>query len=168
MASFSKSKNRPDGLSYWCIPCMRVSNQKSYQKNKSKYQKRSLVWREENKAEIKAKKVKDRQESPEKRMLYSAKHRALQKGWEFDLQLGDIIIPEFCPVLGIKLEFYHNSQHRTSPSLDRIDSSKGYTKDNIQVISWLANTMKTNASPAELVSFAHWALSTFEDTRQVA
>lgn len=44
------------------------------------------------------------------------------------------------------------------PSIDRIDSTKGYTKDNIQVISSKANTMKSNASVEELRMFAYWVL----------
>jgi hypothetical protein len=38
----------------------------------------------------------------------------------------------------------------TSPSIDRVDSSKGYTKDNIQVISHRANNLKNNATLEEL------------------
>ncbi len=34
----------------------------------------------------------------------------------------------------------------TYPTLDRIDSSKGYTKDNVCLCTWYVNTMKNNAS----------------------
>ncbi len=37
-----------------------------------------------------------------------------------------------------------------SPSLDRIDSTKGYTKGNIWVISNRANTLKNDATLSEL------------------
>lgn len=45
-----------------------------------------------------------------------------------------------------------------SPSLDRIDNTKGYTPDNIWVISQRANAMKSAASDEELVRFAEWFL----------
>jgi hypothetical protein len=39
-----------------------------------------------------------------------------------------------------------------SPSLDRIDTSKGYVKGNVWVISWRANKLKSDATLAELES----------------
>ena len=47
-------------------------------------------------------------------------------------------------------------RRKYSPSLDRIDPNKGYVKGNVQVISRLANIMKSNASPEELRAFANW------------
>jgi hypothetical protein len=49
-----------------------------------------------------------------------------------------------------------------SPSLDRIDNNKGYIKGNVEVISWKANIMKSNASPEELVEFAKAILEKFQ------
>ena len=46
---------------------------------------------------------------------------------------------------GIKGGPTHNS-----PSVDRIDPKKGYTPDNIRVISWRANSLKSDASLKEL------------------
>jgi hypothetical protein len=48
-----------------------------------------------------------------------------------------------------------------SPSIDRKDNTKGYTKDNVWVISQLANQMKSNATPEQLRAFARWILSEY-------
>jgi hypothetical protein len=86
-----------------------------------------------------------------KQQLYrSAKKRALQKGLEFNIELRDIHIPKKCPILKVPLI----CSTRYSPSIDRIYPDKGYIKDNIAVISTLANSMKANATPRELLIFA--------------
>jgi hypothetical protein len=86
-------------------------------------------------------------------LLGLAKQRAKRTGLPFDLYLEDITIPEFCPVLKVKLE----SKTRFAPSLDKIVPSKGYVKGNVWVISKLANQMKSDASILELRRFAEWA-----------
>jgi hypothetical protein len=78
-----------------------------------------------------------------------AKYRAKQRGLEFTIEQKDIIIPDKCPLLGI--DIIPKSKDRIhSPSLDRKDSKKGYTPDNIWVVSSRANTLKNDASLQEL------------------
>ena len=84
----------------------------------------------------------------EYRMLTHAKHRAKKNNIPFDLNLEDIIIPEYCPLLGIKLEFGGKD---AAPSLDRLLPHLGYVRGNILVISKRANTIKNNASIDELM-----------------
>ena len=79
-----------------------------------------------------------------------AKKRALKKGLEFNIELKDIHIPKRCPILKVPLI----CSTRYSPSIDRIYPDKGYIKGNIAVISTLANSMKANATPKELLIFA--------------
>lgn len=89
-----------------------------------------------------AKRTKERRKTnPELQLLYSAKQRAKESGWDFDLTADDIEIPSICPVLGTPM---------VSPSIDRIDSTKGYVKGNICVISWRANKLKQDATLEEL------------------
>lgn len=90
---------------------------------------------------------KTRQHNRVSRLLAAAKERAKQKGLEFDITHSDIIIPDYCPVLGIKLE---RGNGRTRPELDRRDNSRGYVKGNVFVISGRANRIKADASVEEL------------------
>lgn len=91
--------------------------------------------------------------NPEKELLKLAKHRAKSKGLPFNLEVQDILIPEFCPISGVKLESgVGKGRHRgdSIPSLDRFIPEKGYVKGNVWVISWRANHLKNNATLEEL------------------
>lgn len=88
----------------------------------------------------KARAAKDR--NPTITMLHQAKTSAKKKRLDFDLEKSDIVIPDSCPVLGIPLFFTHGKRTDNTPSVDRIDNSKGYIKGNIAVISWKANQLK--------------------------
>lgn len=101
--------------------------------------------------------------SPEWKMHQRAKQRAKLYGREFSLEFSDIVIPERCPILEIPLDVYkgRSGGNPNSPSLDRIDSTKGYSKENVQVISHRANMMKTDATKEELLKFADWVIKNF-------
>jgi len=86
----------------------------------------------------------------ETRLLNYARRNARRRGEECTLELKDIVIPEYCPVLGIKLKPGGDTHQDCSPSVDRIDSTKGYTKDNIWIISARANRIKNNATIEEI------------------
>lgn len=157
-SEFTKDSRRKDKLNQRCKICCKTDRDTYYLKNRDKIKIKHDTWRQENIEYIKSKKKQKRIEDPRYSMFYAAKHRAKKNNLEFNISVDDIIIPEYCPVLKIKLEMFCNSQSRTSPSLDRIDSSKGYILGNIQVISWLANTMKSNATYQELSDFAEWVI----------
>lgn len=93
---------------------------------------------------------KRKQFNLESQMLSSAKSRAKKKNIPFNLDITDIQIPKYCPILGIELKRNNNIENRDcSPSLDRIIPEKGYTKGNVWVISQKANFMKGNGNPTE-------------------
>ena len=84
------------------------------------------------------------------KMLARAKSRAKKNNLPFNLELDDIIIPDTCPLLGIKIESNNFRNSPNNPSLDKIIPSKGYIKGNIWVISNRANTLKNDATIQEL------------------
>jgi hypothetical protein len=85
------------------------------------------------------------------KMVYRIKHRAKKLGIEFDIEPGDLEVPEVCPVLGIPIMFNRGKGYSpTSPSVDRINPNKGYIKSNVRVISARANLLKSNATVEEL------------------
>ena len=86
----------------------------------------------------------------EYKMLARAKSRAKKNNLAFNIELDDIVIPERCPLLGIKIESTEVRNSPNNPSLDKIIPEKGYTKDNVWVISNRANTLKNDATLTEL------------------
>lgn len=115
-----------------------------------------------------ATKEENRVHYKEKRHWYlhrDAKKRAKEMGREFSISLEDIVIPSKCKVFGTPFDivgFKNGVKNRDfSPSIDRIDNSKGYIKGNIQVISLLANKMKSSATVDQLIKFAEWVLKTY-------
>lgn len=90
-------------------------------------------------------------------MWNAAKSRARNKSIEFSILESDIVIPNFCPILGLKLEIADYRNEDNSPSLDRINPKLGYIKSNIQVISHKANRMKNDATFKELeLLYLYW------------
>lgn len=129
---------RSNGTKRSCRECERTYSKKNYPKNKENTKK----WYKEN---------------PEKRLFFSAKKRAENSDLDFNIELCDIIIPEFCPVLGIKLDKhreYNIKDH--SPSLDRINPKMGYVKGNVCVVSWRANWLKNNGTKEEFEAIVNY------------
>lgn len=86
--------------------------------------------------------------NPQKYLRWAAKNRARKDGIEFNIEPEDILIPEYCPILGVKLNDVRQTHKKRecSPSIDRIDNTKGYIKGNIAVISFKANRCKADMS----------------------
>lgn len=87
------------------------------------------------------------------------KSSAKKRGIDFDLSVKDldeIGFPITCPILGIPLKWNRGMPKEDSYSFDRIDSSLGYTRDNLQILSFKANRAKNNLSADELIKFSQF------------
>jgi hypothetical protein len=107
------------------------------------------AWASGHRAEINAQNARNKTTQ----ILSRLKFRAKAQGIAFDLDRSDIIIPDVCPVLGIKLTWNQGrGYHPDSPSVDKIDPSRGYVKGNVRVISARANLLKNDATVEELTA----------------
>jgi len=94
-------------------------------------------------------------------LLQVAKQRAKKRGTVFNITRADILTKwprdGCCPVLGIKLEHGRRGGPKdNSPSIDEIRHGAGYTPDNVAIISFRANRIKTNATSDEIAAVAQW------------
>ena len=93
-------------------------------------------------------------------MRGSAKKRATALGVPYDLdsQYLESIMPDKCPILDIEIKYGGGEKTKQSASLDRVVPKRGYTKGNVMVVSQLANLMKNEATPEEMLTFAKWVV----------
>lgn len=149
-SEFHRHAGSRDGLQYSCKVCQLQNNREYYKSNPDKR------WYRQHPEDSSARGRKYKENNWEKMMWVTAKHNARKMGREFEIDVSDIIIPEYCPLLNIKLtRILDSGRSPSNPSIDRIDNSKGYLKDNIMVISDKANRIKMNLSIEELKLLAN-------------
>lgn len=104
------------------------------------------------------------------RMLYDAKRRAKRYGYAFTLTrawLEEKLAPMRCSVTGaalsVKSDDCATRYHPWSPSLDRVDSTKGYTPDNTRVVCTAYNVAKNEWSDADVLHMARSLVTKMEN-----
>lgn len=125
---YHKNTKQLSGYSCYCKKCTKKRNNLKYSKSSEDHD-----WKL-------------------RQTLKASKERAARKCLEHTLTLEELInlYPKDskCPIFGTELQWGFPKD--SSPSLDRIDSKKGYTYDNCQVISNKANRLKSDATAEEL------------------
>lgn len=119
-------------------------------------------WRLENPEKYKEQKRRERESKKSSKteeelriikLVESARTRSRKKGIPFNVRYDDIPTPKHCPYLGVELS-YDGVMSNNMVSLDRIIPELGYVAGNIQIISLLANQMKSSATIGELLRFS--------------
>lgn len=148
--------NSKGGRNHACKDCIKKKNVESYNSS------------EEIRSMRKARVEKYKQEDPDyflknkqrcekfyastvgraKTLFKSAQRRSVNYNKKVDFDYKWILKKleaGVCEVTGINFDFekpHDTSKNPYAPSIDRIDSSKGYCKDNVRIVLWQYNLMK--------------------------
>lgn len=154
-SEFFKCKKYPDGLQYRCKECSKKSMKQIYERHpnysKEYYQKNKEQMKNNMVNRYRIKKTTE----PWHISYCAARQRAKEKNIEFNIDVDYIksIWTDVCPILNIPLKsaIFESGLSRkeckarpmdNSPTIDRIDPSKGYIKGNVCIISYRANMIK--------------------------
>lgn len=144
-SEFGKSKHEATGFANACRTAVSIRNRLSHARNHERNNARHIDLRASRKA------GPDAVTWALKHLLADAQGRAAARGLEFSLSLDALPRPSRCPIFGVELVYQANGRRQdNSASLDRIDSVRGYTPDNVWLISWRANQIKNDATLDEL------------------
>lgn len=137
ISEFGFEKRAKDGLRYYCKKCNNAYSIRYYSEPNHKIN-RNNFWKN------------SRRKDPRKHLLALAKKRSKANEMVCNIELSDIFIPKVCPILGLEIQIADGNPNDCSPSIDRINNSRGYEKDNIIVVSKRVNTIKNSASLDEM------------------
>lgn len=142
---FPKTKTNKDGLSYLCTDCNKDSSRSYRERNAEKYYNNQKLRRQEEPHFI-------------SQLFHGAVTRAKKKKLPLDIDndfLTQLLTKSDykCAVTGLEMNLISTGRKKANPfkcSLDRIDSDKGYTKDNVRLVCWAVNQMKAERTDTEL------------------
>jgi len=97
------------------------------------------------------------------KLYWGAKRRSRTLNVPCTLRKNDIKVPAICPILSIPIKRGVGIMTNNSPSLDRLDPTLGYTKENCSVISYRANRIKNDGDIKTHLRIAKY-IKEFEQT----
>lgn len=157
-SEFHLSKITSDKLHAHCKECKRNYDIEYRKSEKVQKYQQSDIYKDKKKDYINANYLERKISNIRSRIKSSGRNL------EFSITSDDLEIPEYCPLLNVKLNYKIGTGRNNgyTASIDRIDNNKGYIKGNVWVISKLANTMKNRASIDELLTFSKNTIKIFK------
>lgn len=124
--------------------------------NRERIREASRRWKAENPEKSAASLRQWAIEYPARRLYQKCKQSAKKRGLAFSLSLECVetmLAPMVCSATGLPLHWEHGGASKANPwtpSIDRIDCSKGYVPGNVRVVCWAFNCMRADF-PDEVV-----------------
>lgn len=143
ISEFLQDKQASKGYRNQCKLCLRERYKLIWNKRREGYNEAMRKYRSTNKGAIMT-------------SITAAKQRSKKQGIPFDLDLEYVTNlfdkqKGLCAITGEVM--VPKSKDRMSPSLDKINPSKGYVKGNVQWLTWKANMIKQDLNMEELRDF---------------
>ena len=174
ITEFVKHKGCRDGYAGTCRLCANIYSTNWKRKNRVKLaKKRREQYAKNNGERVRQREIKRKLEYPirvraqllRKGMLARSKKKALSFNKDhFSVTYLMQLLKDkpFCECCGKHLDIgfkYDNKPHDDSPSMDRINSCLGYTKENTALLCWRCNNLKRDATVQELDTILKWMRS---------
>ena len=153
LSDFPKHKQQGDGFNPYCKICNSIRAKGYYENNKDKvkkYNQRSDVI-----ARIDAWKRATPRHSLSMKLIAALQHRPTKN----PVTVDDLMTmwraqDGLCLLSDIRMTWKTGKTARTSISIDRKNSSLGYTKENVRLICWAINAFKGNGTDDEMMVIA--------------
>lgn len=138
-----------------CKDCGRAASRRQYQKHKDKITKKRMLKKDwlNKKGQEYFESIRGRATHLRKGMKRNGGTKGFpEPEWTVD-EIEEILKEGKCYKTGLPFSFkseFSGTTNPFSPSPDRIDNTKGYTKDNVRWVCWFINQMKSDHSSEEL------------------
>jgi hypothetical protein len=158
---------RPETLAKWRKwradnpELARQKDHERYERNKVKHNERVRAYKKAH-PEVRRKEYENsKRRFPWKRPLANARSRSLKKGFSFDLthEWCEQNWTGRCSLSNLPFSFGSQTHFPFSPSVDRIDSAKGYTQDNCRFVLFALNSFKGTGTDQQMLEIASALLS---------
>lgn len=147
-AEFHADRSRPCGKAYECKPCA-IARACDWQLRNAARKRENARRSASNNKQKGTYYVEDLAHTPGNtwqcvatRLIKRAQRGAKKRQLEFNITQADIL-PMLrvgsCPLSGYKFRYTYGAYDPYAPSIDRIDSDKGYVPGNIRVICYILN-----------------------------
>lgn len=161
LAEFYAKPSTPYKYAGRCDPCRRAGANAHYKANKDRYREARHAYASRTRERQKelTREYSNSIHGRAKILLKSAQKRAKTKDRDVTIDLDFIksrLNTGVCEVTGLVFDFsppIGQKNNPFAPSLDRIDSTGGYTPENSRIVLWQYNAMKMTMSDDEVLMF---------------
>lgn len=160
LSDFNQQKTSKDGKTSYCKVCVKEVNKPLRDKNKEKYSRQYKEWYKNNKERALQKSKKWKENNKERALQKSKEWREnnkqkIQENYKYRFSVlkisakkrqipMTISIEQFAGLDKLPCHYCNNKKGYAGHGLDRIDSLKGYTLENVVPCCRVCNILKSN------------------------